>query len=667
MKYFYEYEDSMRQCETLLEKNFSKLRKYEKCQDESFLLKRTKRNDVYIIVKKKLDAVQENISSLKSEYHSLTRLNFNLSLFQCNFTEKYFKYLVRQEALRLKFIEIIDECKRINASLDDILKDCSVEVSNEQYCNRNQSNCFDATSDHSNAVSGFDLWLSVPKLEWDEFETSSFLNELAKDLVSSEQSNSTKLCTSPTDNVSKSVDFSSPDLKDNPAVKKYYSTKVLGAEPVNVSASSERNVASNLGRSFSCNICSRNFANGSNLRRHTRILHKGLKPFKCPECHKSFSREDWMKSHVLLTHVQLQNRSKSRLESNICEKYSSRSDLNSHEGSVKLEHASIATPAPKLFEYSPTFLGTNAINKIGSANRDKAANLGQAIVCGICGRNFKSKHHLNRHTFLHVGLKPFECAECGRSFSQKETMEEHARLLHNPYHTRQYKCDNCDRRFTSQSRLNVHKRLARHLSAFELPFSSLDMHGGITVNKCHLAIFSSTRKVNESMPWNRNIPPNSSQCAVCDICGRIFSRPHDMRKHKFLHSGLKPFKCGECGKSFARREYVKKHVLLTHVPHQLTLDSLNYCAHCNYRSKLIENLAYHIKREHIPDLNLEDFSCTQCGRIFERNGARRRHEKNFHAKGNFYCCTSCGMRYKYSRSLARHLERKQCSFEEGVF
>jgi hypothetical protein len=39
---------------------------------------------------------------------------------------------------------------------------------------------------------------------------------------------------------------------------------------------------------------------------------------------------------------------------------------------------------------------------------------------------------------------------------------------------------------------------------------------------------------------------------ICEVCKYSFSRLHDMRRHMKLHSGVKPFTCPYCSKSFAR-------------------------------------------------------------------------------------------------------------------
>lgn len=48
----------------------------------------------------------------------------------------------------------------------------------------------------------------------------------------------------------------------------------------------------------------------------------------------------------------------------------------------------------------------------------------------------------------------------------------------------------------------------------------------------------------------------------CQICGKIFAKPYNLKSHMKSHSKEKPFKCSYCPKTFARSHDKKRHELL---------------------------------------------------------------------------------------------------------
>ena len=46
----------------------------------------------------------------------------------------------------------------------------------------------------------------------------------------------------------------------------------------------------------------------------------------------------------------------------------------------------------------------------------------------------------------------------------------------------------------------------------------------------------------------------------CDICGRIFGQSGNMKRHRRLHTGEKPYTCGTCGKKWSDGGNFLKHL-----------------------------------------------------------------------------------------------------------
>ncbi|KXN67533.1 hypothetical protein CONCODRAFT_80106 [Conidiobolus coronatus NRRL 28638] len=45
----------------------------------------------------------------------------------------------------------------------------------------------------------------------------------------------------------------------------------------------------------------------------------------------------------------------------------------------------------------------------------------------------------------------------------------------------------------------------------------------------------------------------------CDQCDKAFGRKNSLRRHAYLHTGLKPYKCEPCRRSFSRQDIFKRH------------------------------------------------------------------------------------------------------------
>lgn len=55
---------------------------------------------------------------------------------------------------------------------------------------------------------------------------------------------------------------------------------------------------------------------------------------------------------------------------------------------------------------------------------------GNASVCGVCGRLFKSRQFLSRHLTVHSDLREFACDICGKSYKYKKGVNRHRQLVH---------------------------------------------------------------------------------------------------------------------------------------------------------------------------------------------------------------------------------------------
>ena len=51
-------------------------------------------------------------------------------------------------------------------------------------------------------------------------------------------------------------------------------------------------------------------------------------------------------------------------------------------------------------------------------------------VCPFCKKDFKYKHTMERHIFIHTGEKPFACTECEYTTNRKDRLASHIGSMH---------------------------------------------------------------------------------------------------------------------------------------------------------------------------------------------------------------------------------------------
>ena len=59
---------------------------------------------------------------------------------------------------------------------------------------------------------------------------------------------------------------------------------------------------------FKCDICSKDFAENGNLKRHFTSVHEGEKPHKCDICDANFTQKSKLQAHITSVHEEIKSR-----------------------------------------------------------------------------------------------------------------------------------------------------------------------------------------------------------------------------------------------------------------------------------------------------------------------------------------------------------------------
>ena len=98
-----------------------------------------------------------------------------------------------------------------------------------------------------------------------------------------------------------------------------------------------------------------------------------------------------------------------------------------------------------------------------------------------------------------------------------------------------------------------------------------------TIIRCSESYLADQRPVGVSgIHWNsatsRSVASTGSRSTshrhgsfTCDVCGRMFGRKDQWKRHSLTHSGVQPFACSVCFKRYTRKLDMQRHVSRVHL------------------------------------------------------------------------------------------------------
>ncbi|XP_017757434.1 PREDICTED: zinc finger protein 888-like isoform X2 [Eufriesea mexicana] len=166
--------------------------------------------------------------------------------------------------------------------------------------------------------------------------------------------------------------------------------------------------------SYKCDTCKKIIFTKRGFLRHIRV-HSDKRPCKCNLCGKSYRIEQDLARHIRDVHEGLK-----KYACDIC----GRAFANK---GAKDDHRRIHTgERPYACEHCPKMFRT--LNSIYIHNRVHTDY--KPHKCTYCGKHFRSRQRLTHHETTHTGIKAFACEICGKTFSVKGEVVRH-RAIHN--------------------------------------------------------------------------------------------------------------------------------------------------------------------------------------------------------------------------------------------
>nr|XP_046225348.1 myc-associated zinc finger protein isoform X3 [Oncorhynchus gorbuscha] len=300
-----------------------------------------------------------------------------------------------------------------------------------------------------------------------------------------------------------------------------------------------------------CAICSKQFKNNYNLRRHQSV-HTGVRMRRAGEQEEgakevgggagpaqavSGERAERHTVPLSLLHlsVPLPLPPPSMLASQL-------PALGSQDG----EGVAMASVVARVNPHAPPA----AVVMVAGATVQRPSNPNPNPVrknhaCETCGKAFRDVYHLNRHRLSHSDEKPFSCPICQQRFKRKDRMSHHVRS-HQGGVEKPYVCPHCAKAFSRPDHLNSH---VRQVHSSERPFKCP------VLDTCESSFATRDRLRAHMIRHEEKVP--------CHICGKLLSAAY-ITDHMRVHNQSQHHSCHICNRSFTTLTYLRVHAQKHH-------------------------------------------------------------------------------------------------------
>ncbi|CAG5057465.1 unnamed protein product [Parnassius apollo] len=168
-----------------------------------------------------------------------------------------------------------------------------------------------------------------------------------------------------------------------------------------------------------------------------------------------------------------------------------------------------------------------------------------AILCEVCGQNFKDANLLRLHVKTVHENTGVLCPECGVKFETRSKLKTHQKNQHDL--DKKYKCLVCTQTFQS------HYKRSRHMAA---------EHKNKQEVKClHCPKTFVFRSMMMTHLRDTHLKVRNH---VCGVCGWKAFNSNRLKNHMYKHSGEKNFKCEACDKAFTTKKIMRAHYARMH-------------------------------------------------------------------------------------------------------
>uniref|UniRef100_A0A1I8HR99 Protein krueppel n=1 Tax=Macrostomum lignano TaxID=282301 RepID=A0A1I8HR99_9PLAT len=250
-------------------------------------------------------------------------------------------------------------------------------------------------------------------------------------------------------------------------------------------------------------------------------------------------------------------------------------------------------------------------------DRHSAEHSPDAQKCTVCNKMFANIYRLQRHLISHnesSELRKFKCQECGKAFKFKHHLKEHVRIHSGE---KPFMCQSCGKRFSHSGSYSSHmtsKKCAAVVSPAKPGGGCVTPAECSPINQHQLALeqqtlsaadqvldlclkrepapdeaeqmsddaldssYGSARLASDGLisPLVGDRPDSAQSggglggvgvggsggggdCFPCEKCSKVFSKLSSLTRHRYEHTGIRPFSCSTCSKAFKHKHHLTEH------------------------------------------------------------------------------------------------------------
>lgn len=329
------------------------------------------------------------------------------------------------------------------------------------------------------------------------------------------------------------------------------------------------------------------------------------------------------------------------------EEHSSNIDSSAQEKLFLCSHCDKAHPTQsKMLAHEEKCKPAGRIVKKTHNRRRLVGKARKKYPCPRCGKTVLSSQALRNHiAFVHDKVKCFTCTICSREFARKCHLQAHL-LSHSDEKT--FKCEYCSKQFKSPMGWKNHESFCMARDDI-IP----------TQRPSQLKCFHCPKKFTNSRQrdvHNKAVHDNKpKQWYDCEECGKALRSVLALESHrKNIHAVIKEFFCETCGKGYGTNEGLQGHSCYR------VLEKVPECTFCGRRFQTEEWRKKHEKKckDQINIFYSGDpsYSCENCPETFLTKTEKDLHKKRVHLDVSRFKCTECGASLQTLGSLKHHMK-----------